>query len=68
MFPIIIRDSDLAQFDIFYDQMDQSWHYMTDEVEEALANNYNPYKGVSSDNLTEYDNLNASSSSSNFAT
>ena len=68
MFPIIIRDSDLAQFDIFYDQMDQSWHYMTDEVEEALANNYNPYKGVSSDNLTENDNLSASSSSSNFAT
>ena len=54
-----MRYKDLALFDIFYDQMDQSWHYMTEEVESALVNNYNPYKGISSDNLSEYDDLNA---------
>lgn len=68
MFPIIIREKDLAPFDIFYDQMDQSWHYMTEEVESALANNYNPYKGISSDGFSDYDNLTATSTSTNFAT
>ena len=68
MFPIIIRDKDLAPFDIFYDQMDQSWHYMTDAVEQALTNNYNPYKGVSSDSLEEYNNLSATGKSTNYAT
>jgi len=41
---------------------------MTDEVEGALANNYNPYKGISNDNLEEYDNLDATGRSSNYAT
>jgi hypothetical protein len=57
LFPIIIRDKELAPFDVFYDQLDRSWHYMTPDVEKGLLSDHNPYKGLSSDDLTSYDNI-----------
>lgn len=57
LFPIIIRDKDLAPFDTFYDQNDKSWHYMTDEAYKSLSNVHSPYKGLSKDDLSEYDNV-----------
>ncbi len=59
LFPVIIKEKTLADFDVYYDQRDKTWHYLTDERLHALANEYNPYKGISSDNLTENDNINA---------
>jgi len=67
LFPIIIRDSDLAPFDVFYDQLDHSWHYMTPDVEKGLLSDHNPYKGLSSDNLTAYDNIDSPNGNSQYA-
>ena len=62
LFPIIIKNSDLASFDTFYDQMDHSWHYMTNEVEKSLASGRSPYKGLSSDSFKDYDTIDPSRS------
>ena len=67
LFPIIIRDNDLAPFDVFYDQMDHSWHYMTNEVEKGLASGHDPYKGLSSESFEDYDSIGPSSSSNSWA-
>ena len=67
LFPIIIRNKELAPFDTFYDQMDHSWHYMTSEVEKGLSSGHNPYKGLSSDDLTQYDDISSPASTSGWA-
>lgn len=53
LFPIIIRDKVLADFDTYYDQRDKTWHFLTDERMNALSNEYDPYKGVTSANIPE---------------
>lgn len=53
LFPIIIRDKILADFDTYYDQRDKTWHYLTDERMNSLSNEYSPYKGVTSTDIPE---------------
>ena len=67
LFPLIIKDRDVAPFDIFYDQEDRSWHYMTEGVMKSLLNNTSPYKGTVKNNLKGYDMIDSKTRNDNLA-
>lgn len=46
LFPVIVKDNELAPFDIFYDQLDKEWHFLTPDRVDRLTSNYSPYQGL----------------------
>jgi hypothetical protein len=46
MFPVVIKDNELAPFDNYYDQLDKDWHFMTDKRMDDLVNNNSQYRGL----------------------
>jgi len=67
LFPLVIKDRNVAPFDVFYDQEDRSWHYMTQEVLNGLLNNTTPYKGLAKNNLKGYDMIDSKTRNDNLA-